>query len=42
MLPSNWLNNCESVISYFLPFTKEVRIANKEKQNFQMNGVKGE
>lgn len=34
MLPHDWLENCESVISYFLPFTKEIRIANKEKMNF--------
>jgi len=30
-LPSDWLNNAKSVISYFLPFSKEVRQANAEQ-----------
>ncbi|NLM20297.1 MAG: epoxyqueuosine reductase [Peptococcaceae bacterium] len=30
LLPSDWLNNAKSVISYFLPFSKEVRQANSE------------
>jgi epoxyqueuosine reductase QueG len=29
MLPQEWLANAKSVISYFLPFTKEVRQANR-------------
>lgn len=29
MLPSDWLNGAKSVISYFLPFTKEIRDSNR-------------
>ena len=31
LLPNDWLNNAKSVISYFLPFTNEVRQANSEQ-----------
>ena len=30
LLPAEWLNGSLSVISYFLPFTKEVRVANRQ------------
>lgn len=29
MLPNDWLNGAQSVISYFLPFTKEIRDSNR-------------
>ena len=30
LLPTEWLNESLSVISYFLPFSKEVRVANRQ------------
>ncbi len=41
MLPHDWLNNCQSVISYFLPFTKQIRMANKEITKFSDEWAQG-
>ena len=31
LMPSEWLSDAKSVISYFLPFTESVRVSNREK-----------
>lgn len=37
MLPEDWLPGCETVISFFLPFTEAIRTSNKEEKVWPSN-----